>query len=472
MPLQESDLIFSNATNDLKSALTELKRSNLSITNRLRSIKSDADFVECVASAFDLPLVANERCGSWYIKPGLKGGSAYFKSTDGHHGQWSLSLRRLNLQVLGTIGKRGGYVLTSSRCAVSVKADVCISICRCIIVDSTRRGKSMPDALSKTVPIWTCVLNRLLFPNMPECHDLQTPESVVSDSEHAQIEERIPAFVNDLKALGTDLEAMRVQLRNKPLQPLWATPSTDLASTVLTLDEACHPIVLCTASSRDSENLHHISGYVQGAADDAEGWAFGLDAASFWRNQEALLAASENDLPDLIAQTVAESRAHSDARKPVLVKPTTNLFISNNAAITDMSDAFDIIVSCSEKPDDYLREQRKNRYVHLACATGKVGSRQLRNELPKLAQLASLLEPQAKILVTCQTGKDLSVGVALAIVCRHCQDDGFLRRTDDQQHQGLDKTITKQRLSWIMISMPDASPSRATLLSVNAYLFG
>lgn len=30
----------------------------------------------------------------------------------------------------------------------------------CIIVDSTRRGKRFPDSMSKTIPIWTCVLNR------------------------------------------------------------------------------------------------------------------------------------------------------------------------------------------------------------------------------------------------------------------------------------------------------------------------
>lgn len=27
-------------------------------------------------------------------------------------------------------------------------------------MDSTRRGKRFPDSMSKTIPIWTCVLNR------------------------------------------------------------------------------------------------------------------------------------------------------------------------------------------------------------------------------------------------------------------------------------------------------------------------
>ena len=33
----------------------------------------------------------------------------------------------------------------------------------CIIVDSTRKGKRFPDSMSKTIPIWTCVLNRAIL---------------------------------------------------------------------------------------------------------------------------------------------------------------------------------------------------------------------------------------------------------------------------------------------------------------------
>jgi len=109
--LQESDIIFSSATNDIKKALGELKRSNLSITNRLRSIVKDAAFVKSTSQACGLPLICNERCGSWYIHPDDKENSAYFKSTDGHFGEWSFNLRRLNLHILETIGHHTGYVM-------------------------------------------------------------------------------------------------------------------------------------------------------------------------------------------------------------------------------------------------------------------------------------------------------------------------------------------------------------------------
>ena len=130
-----SDIIFpsqesSISTNNINKILGDLKRSNLSITNRLRSVQKDADFVEEVAAALAgggastgdgdddgdevgskkprRPLVANERCGSWYIRPGLKGASAYFKSTDGHTGQWKFSTRRLNLHLLPIIERCDG----------------------------------------------------------------------------------------------------------------------------------------------------------------------------------------------------------------------------------------------------------------------------------------------------------------------------------------------------------------------------
>ena len=71
--------------------------------------------------------------------------------------------------------------------------------CRCIIVDSTRRGKSMPDALAKTIPIWCVVLNRLLFGNEMGEMELFTPRNVVGMSEHAQIHARLDGFVRDVE---------------------------------------------------------------------------------------------------------------------------------------------------------------------------------------------------------------------------------------------------------------------------------
>lgn len=192
--LTEADIIFPHLSNtpNLSNTLSSLRRSTLSIKNRLSSIYSDSTFVTSVAEAYGFPLVANERCGSWYIPPRLKSESVYFKSTDGHMGEWGFSLRRLNLQLLDVAVEWGGAV----------------------IVDSTRRGKSMPDALSKTVPIWCCVINRAILANDVGKHELYTLPQAVSESEHAQIERKIDRFVEQfLVSLYGKSNASTIHLR-------------------------------------------------------------------------------------------------------------------------------------------------------------------------------------------------------------------------------------------------------------------
>lgn len=131
-------LIFPSSTEQtsLSHLFTDLKRANLSIHNRLRSILQDAEFVREVAASFGggegghgaagenkqadssrkegkqrrrrRPLVANERCGSWYVRPADKTAGVYFKSTDGHTNAWKFSTRRLNLHLLELVGEYDG----------------------------------------------------------------------------------------------------------------------------------------------------------------------------------------------------------------------------------------------------------------------------------------------------------------------------------------------------------------------------
>ncbi len=74
---------------------------------------------------------------------------------------------------------------------------------RLILVDSTRAGKKIPDALSKTVPIWCCVMNRALqqkysldVSNWDST--LYTPPKSVSKQENTQIEAILDAWVASL----------------------------------------------------------------------------------------------------------------------------------------------------------------------------------------------------------------------------------------------------------------------------------
>ena len=57
----------------------------------------------------------------------------------------------------------------------------------------------MPDALSKTVPIWCAVMNRLLFPERLDSHVLHTPVQCIGRSENAQIEAKLDGFLKNLQ---------------------------------------------------------------------------------------------------------------------------------------------------------------------------------------------------------------------------------------------------------------------------------
>ncbi|KAI1776202.1 initiator tRNA phosphoribosyl transferase [Hypoxylon cercidicola] len=455
-----SELVFSpQANHNFSRILSDLKRSNLSITNRLRSIREDADFVREVAAAFgSRPLVANERCGSWYVAPARKAGSAYFKSTDGHAGQWRFSTRRLNLQLLAIIGEHDG----------------------CIVVDSTRRGKRMPDALSKTVPIWCCVLNRVLFPDDVDRHELFTPPNAVSRSEHAQIEARIPEHVASLKALGVDVDALRRQLR-KPVRPVWVTQESQLVPTDEVFEDF-HPVICCTSSRRVLGGEMSEGGYIQGAGDDTENWALGLTPPVFWRHADVLLSTPEPELSDLVRSLVADHDADVDTAGPKQVAPC--LFVGC-LPLTNQPSPSTCTVAIYSKTTDASSWVKSPSLMEVGVGKHKLASRNLRLALPSISDFvqrfierpdpsvgsgaAGSSEPR-RVLVACETGKDISVGVALALLCRHFDDEGnFCVRPPSE---GYTKSDIRVRLSRIMTQFPEANPSRTTLQSVNSFLMG
>lgn len=176
--------------------------------SHLRSIDHDALFVTAASDALGKPpVLPNLRCGVWYVPPSLSAGQCYFKSTDGHVGSWDFSLSRLNLQV-ALAAATHGHVM---------------------VVDSTRSGKRFPDALTKTVPIWCCVINRALAGDTaaPAQWDeaLWLP-SWVPASEAAQIEARLDGWVRAMRrpALAPLLGRLRAAL-DRPLRPRWLCPS-------------------------------------------------------------------------------------------------------------------------------------------------------------------------------------------------------------------------------------------------------
>ncbi|KAJ9220276.1 hypothetical protein DTO027B5_1210 [Paecilomyces variotii] len=443
-PVSLSSLHFPSAEQSLSQTLASLRRSALSVSNRLRSIEADARFVHEVVDHYDLPLIANERCGSWYIPPDSKAGSAYFKSTDGHTGQWDFSFRRLNLQILPVARDHGG----------------------CIIVDSTRRGKLMPDALSKTVPIWCAVMNRALFPSQTAYHAVQFPPDYLGPSEESQIERRIDGFVQALKALKLDIEALRESL-GRPIKIAWANRSY-LYPADLHKGDGYNLFVLCSASKRVHGAEMSEGGYIQGAGDDSESWAHGLTPPVFWENKSTLLATDEEELPDRIQELMAKQRSQKTDHEAILVAPTQNLYISRTSSLSTDTDGYDLVIDCNASPQ---ASEGNAKRLNLGCGSAKLGSRDLRKSLDQVKTFVNttlLSNPAQSLLVTCETGKDLSAGALLAILCLFYNDDGQFVGLQSQQY--MDKQFIRQRLAWIVTSKHDVNPSRSTLQSVNAFL--
>ncbi|KAL8037678.1 hypothetical protein ABFX02_11G053500 [Erythranthe guttata] len=289
-----------------------IKRRESSLYNALRSIYEDSIFVGEISQLWpELPLVANLRCGLWY-SPKFDF-NCYFKSTDGHTNNLSFNTSRLNLHVALLAGQRGG----------------------CIIVDSTRKGKRFPDSMSKTIPIWTCVLNRAIFNYRTRLDKHDSPENEsttsndeidnlgqhssgwdcslhlplwVSETEKSMIEKRLEHWTNEFESSGADIASIASSLR-KPLRPLWISQRT-----VIWLNEVPEfdswdftPIILVSASSSSGIFQQRTTSefswnYISGAGDDEESWARGLSPNVFWKHAYDVISSG----PDLCNQKIAD----------------------------------------------------------------------------------------------------------------------------------------------------------------------
>ncbi|KAG6006940.1 hypothetical protein E4U21_006559 [Claviceps maximensis] len=484
------DTINTDTTISLSTLLTSLKRSTLTIHNRLTSIHSDAHFVLGAASSPSLlrksgsgsggghgaprPLVANERCGSWYVPPGQKRASAYFKSTDGHERAWKFSTRRLNMHLVDMIEENDGI----------------------IIVDSTRRGKRMPDALSTTIPIWCTVLNTVLLPTNPLSAHLFLPPHQPA-STHAQITALIPSFVQSLR----DLQLSCLPVLTKPLRPFWITQDSTLlpcSSSSSSPDDDddgdkdqqgiifhdYRPVICLTASRRVLGSETDSQGYIQGAADDTENWACGLTPRLFWDNVDALLSAADADLPDLIAELLQSDRTEretatataTDSRALARIQLTPVISVCSlplhaPQTTTSSSDTCHVALTETATPRDTWI--RTSAYMQVGLGRHKTASRNLRLALPDICAFVSAFlqrgHADTRVVVACESGRDLSVGTALALSCYLFDAQGRFRGVPDAS-LGFTKSYVKVKLARIMTAYPEGNPSRQTLQSVNSFL--
>ncbi|KAJ7072815.1 initiator tRNA phosphoribosyl transferase [Mycena amicta] len=443
-----------------RDAHKQLRRESLDIYNRLHSIQHDVAFVNAVHEAYPgVPILPNLRCGAWYTDPIITASGdvegAYFKSTDGHYNAWKFSLRRPNLHLLPIALQDGGKGL--------------------ILVDSTRAGKRLPDALSKTVPIWCAVVNRAVLirrsasPDIVWDTSLHTPLSI-PPQEAAQISSHIEGWAQALASSSYALPDLP-----RPLRPVWVTPARSILPQP---PEGCIPIICVSASAAEGEEsagrrMHGFS-YVQGAGDDHELWGMGLTPELFWQHRTTLLNAERADLPELVERVVSEkTRAAPNRHRGVtpIQRVGSRLLIGATGELIEYEDGIAYVLVGGHQPSED-EQQSLPLVLHLTLTSNNKKSQSnstLSHLLPRSTAFASSqLRAGRRVCFVCDDGKDISVGLALAVLGEMADDEGRIL-----DGENVPRAITKQalrtRLEWIIASRPEANPSRATLKRVNEF---
>lgn len=192
-------------------------------------------------------------------------------------------------------------------------------------------------------------------------------------------------------------------------------------------DSEFYTVICCTASRQVQSTEISECSYIQGAGDDSESWSHGLTPEIFWKRKDELLKAPEQALPSLIKELVSgDEQCHDNVNGVTLVTGTKNIYISNSIASATREYMNGIIV-CNNAPVSENHDKGKDTrdtsclpVLRLNCGTGKLGSRALRAELPRVLPFINSLGSHTevpRILFVCSTGKDISVGVALVVLC-------------------------------------------------------
>ncbi|XP_047337736.1 uncharacterized protein C3F10.06c isoform X2 [Impatiens glandulifera] len=391
----------------------------------------------------------------------------------------------------------------------------------CMIVDSTRKGKRFPDSMSKTIPIWTCVLNRAIMNYRKRYEATENISSNwdcslhlplwVSKTEKASIEDRLERWTEQLEASGADIASLSSSLR-KPLRVLWISQRT-----VIWLNEVPDydswdftPIILLSASSTNSNFQHKTNSefswtYIAGAGDDEESWSRGLSPKLFWNNVYDLISFG----PELCNQKVADivekdrvyraQRGHhapqislrsnayvsmeekdvtfdiasnlnsSDENHTIFWLASTNIAVGSYKSAANGTD-YDCILNCDR---EIINDSFENSDSHLCLPVvdSKMDRFSLSRHLQSAVNFAKLnLRERKKLLVCCSNGEDISICVSLAILASLFSDEGEFDDGKNYSKKCITKDEMRKRLVFICKYAVNARPSRGNLRQVFNFL--
>ncbi|EDQ93115.1 uncharacterized protein MONBRDRAFT_5406 [Monosiga brevicollis MX1] len=329
-----------------------IAREQYTLANRLLSIEEDAQYLrEFHAFYPQLPLYANLRCGRWYAA--RFDGCVHFKSTDGHRNVWHLAHRRLNLHLIATLRQHGAV----------------------LVADATRKGRTLPDSFSRTLPIWAAVISMLADrlrrqQGLPGLHPaggsqmssqahgqdddatstdhayppeawLHMPPTTVPPSEQAQVAAVLEDRLQALLAAPIDLSALLAL--DRPIRCLWFHRGQLLSEDFLPmLQQPDAYVVACVCVSEPVDVVQRPGFlYIQGAGDDEEMWCGRLEPDLFWRHAPHLLELCREGQSDAAILEAAQRCQAADplavsnsAEPPSLSIPETHFWLGDPATLT------------------------------------------------------------------------------------------------------------------------------------------
>ena len=153
----------------------------------------------------------------------------------------------------------------------------------------------------------------------------------------------------------------------------------------------------------------------------------------FWQHRRELLGTSSSELPDLVCKIVEQYRNDSNVMPPTAIsKVDGRLFICTNTDVprarTLYPEAAFITLGEGLEAETLFKTASMYQYLHINATDGKKGQKSLvPNVFPQADKfIKSALSSGFQVCISCPTGKDLSVAVALITLEKYFNDDGAL----------------------------------------------
>lgn len=473
------------------------------IKNRLLSIIHDRYYIETeVLQEFtklniEIDIVPNARCGNWYAK-NPNNIESYFKSTDGHKNHWGFNYRRLNLHIFER--------LLQLHCSDQLL----------MIVDSSKY-RQVPDSLSKTVPIWCCILS--LFINS----DYFTEDGEINEvkfkkltdyllvlplqldnvyQEQAQIRETmiefykntnkyLPEFTDKLRSSMSKYFNLNPKGEYVKINSHWIYPGLNPnnenfiqedifdGKKVLVLN-----LLLCSSSSYSHISRHHGNSkfqnnkvhdkfgyefdYYQGAGDDHELWGMDLIDPSIFNENierfESILKSKTQDNTELLCLMEEINDANNSQSKnktnEFLIDNLNKVYLANNGNIDNkLVSKYDISIIFGES--DIKTSDRIHAFKDMP--DDKKGIRNFFKNLDEIERIMAMKKPEESILFSSEKF-DLNIACLLIYFMKYSNNPKY---TQTHWNKVNIRQLYLKILEGISI---ETKTSRLVLNSVNSYI--